>query len=104
MAIDKDKLRSAAQVGLLGAISPGILAVWVDATGTEIQLKAYADRQLSEDERDEIEAAGTETIAAFPEATWLDVEIEGEVQPPLKYPGTGWWVFVRYGCSVNARD
>ena len=85
---------------MLGAITPGILAVWVDAQGNEIKLSAFAEDKLSEDDRAEIEAAGTEISADFPGLLSLDVKIIENLKLPISQPDSGWWVFVRHGCSI----
>lgn len=101
MTIDKDRLLLSAQRALLGSITPGTLAVWVDAKGSEIRFWAFAESGLSDDERDEIEAAGAELSADFPGATSVDIRALENVKQPLRQPDSGWWVFARHGCAIG---
>ncbi|HLF77136.1 MAG TPA: hypothetical protein VJB57_06545 [Dehalococcoidia bacterium] len=101
MVIDDVELRVSAQRALLGTINDGVLAVWMDAAESEIKVRVFVDRALSDDERDSLEASGTEISADFPWGTTLDFRIIYQSTSKVQSPSFGLWVYQRYGCSLE---
>jgi hypothetical protein len=99
MTTEREHLLLSAQVALLGAISDPVLAVSVDIQHHELEMAVFVEGNLTADERDALEEAGTEFYAAFGvKARTVEVRFVENPQLPLR--GRGYWVFVRFGCRV----
>jgi hypothetical protein len=84
-----------AQRALVGAIGPHLLGACVGVTGETVSLTWYVTPEITEDERDDLQAAGGEVIGDFSAAFDLVeqfVEVS-DVEQPL--PTVGEWVFLR---------
>jgi hypothetical protein len=96
MATEQERLLRSAQLALLGAVTNSLLAVSVDFKDGELDIAFYVDGELTDEDRDEFQMAGTEFIADFgPAARSINERFIEHAEQPLR--GRGHWVFVRFG-------
>jgi hypothetical protein len=100
MGIQESELRASAQRALLADVCPSVLAILVGLNESTLKFWAYVEGQLAETERDDLEAAVTRMIADHLMVDSLDFQVFEHCEQPIKDPGFGLWVSVRYQVQV----
>ena len=101
---DPNYLRLSVQRALVGSVSPALYGGCAALEGAQISLTWYVSPELTEDERDDLSAAGTMVIADFPDDYRIDerfVQVT-ERNTPLKTVGE--WVFLQRGFRTIERQ
>ena len=94
---DRATLLLGTQRALVGAVGGSLYGACADLQGDLVVLTWYVAPNMPEDEREDLQIAGTEVIADFGSGARLDerfVEVADRAQP---LPAVGEWVFLRRG-------
>jgi hypothetical protein len=98
---ERQRFRLAAQIALLGSIGGQILAVSVDYRNKVLHMYFYAEGILAEEEKEDLEVAGTELYAYFgTDAKSVEVHIIENVESPFQ-GDDGFLVFLRRGAHTR---
>lgn len=84
----------AVQQALLGEVGPRLRAIMVDYDDSSIELDAFYDGEVDEDDREAMSCVETELIAIFPETHNITVRIHRRDYPAL-IPKDKVWVYYR---------
>jgi hypothetical protein len=89
------------QGALLGAVGDSLYGGCAELHDDLIVLTWYVRPGMPEDEREDLEIAGTNVIADFPEPFHIDERFVDVVDPSKPLPTAGEWVFLRRGVLVR---
>jgi hypothetical protein len=87
-----------AQRALLGHVGNSVLAIAIQALESQIELTAYAENRITDDEKEALDMALTEVLADFPTVNAVELYIITDAQQPFHTEGH--WVFIRLGVLV----
>jgi len=94
---DRATLLLGTQRALVGAVGSSLYGACADLQGDLVVLTWYVAPNMPEDEREDLQIAGTEVIADFGSDARIEerfVEVSDPAQP---LPSVGEWVFLRRG-------
>jgi hypothetical protein len=94
-------LRLSAQRALVGQVSPNLYGACIDLRDKQVVLTFFVAPNLSDDERDDLYAAGATVIGDCPDDYRIEerfVEI-GDPATPLTTAGT--WIFLQRGFQTS---
>jgi hypothetical protein len=97
-------LRLSVQRALVGRVSPALEGACVSLDGNQITLTWYVAPGLTEDERDDLSAAGSEVIADFPDDYRIDECFIDVNNRDTLLKTVGHWVFLQRGFRTIERS
>jgi hypothetical protein len=76
-----------AQRALLGHVGNSVLAIAIQALESQIELIAYAENRITDDEKEALDMALTEVLADFPTVNAVELYIITDAQQPFHTEG-----------------